>query len=103
MLVKTDTAERYRIGPIKLFGNVDDKLLKDSRGEALGIEIDTPEGTLAIVSAYVHSGVDTMKASDRMIVAHLHSEISAWAGERAHAIMTMDSNETEGNHERHHS
>jgi len=64
--------------------------------DVMSISIDTNEGRIVIVNAYIPSGVDAMTEEERDLIMDIHLAISAHITEQeaAHAAITMDANET---------
>ena len=77
------------------------KVWKSSHYNSMAISLDTTNGPLLIVNAYLPQGVDKMAREhghpDRATVRAQHQEIARLASRYKHTVLCMDANETTHN------
>jgi exonuclease III len=103
ILLKKSTAMR-NVRPVA--GQPKDTMVwRSASHNTMAVTLDTPDGALVVICAYVPPGVDALpQSSDKGpsidSVTDQHDEAAALVRNHAHAIMVMDGNETENEHGR---
>ena len=109
ILLKRSTAMR-NVRPVA--GQPKDTMVwRSGNHDTMAVTLDTPDGTLVVICAYVPPGVDALPqasvtdskgriAPSIESVTDQHDEAAALIRGHAHAIMVMDGNETENVHGR---
>ena len=104
--IRTETLAKYgftayRHGKTMIFTSINttegiraSEVWRSDIADAMGITLDTPQGTLLVACAYLPTGVDGMDLGAKEEISKIHMELCALANAHHFSILCMDGNET---------